>query len=196
MRVFKLDGRIKGMDVVLASASPRRKRLLARAVRNFSVAPAHIDESMRRNESFPRACTRLAQAKARAVARARPRAVVIGADTIAYRGKKIYRKTNSAALARRILMELSGKTHYAITGVAVLRPGGACVKYSVRAAVKMKKLTPKMLEWYMNSGEWKGRAGSYDVSGKGKKLVEKVTGEKETVVGLPMKKLKLLLKKK
>ncbi len=184
------------MQTILASASPRRKRLLARAVRRFSVAPAHIDEKMKRGETFSRACVRLAEAKARAVAKAHPRAVVIGADTIAYRGKRIYRKTDSARLARAILLELSGKTHYVITGVAVLRPGGKCVKYSVRAAVKMKKITPRALEWYMKSGEWKGRAGSYDISGKGRKLVLSVRGEKETVVGLPMKKLKLILKKK
>ena len=60
------------------------------------------------------------------------------------------------------MQELSGKTHYVITGVAVLFAGGKCVEYSVRAAVKMKKLTPRALEWYMESGEWKGRAGSYD----------------------------------
>jgi len=183
------------MDVILASASPRRERLLARAVRSFSVAPAHIDEGMRRGETFARACVRLAEAKARSVARKNKGALVIGADTIAYRGKKIYRKTDSAREARRILLELSGKTHYVITGVAVVRPDGKCAKHFVRAAVKMKNLTPKMLEWYMASGEWKGRAGSYDVSGKGRKLVASVKGEKETVVGLPLKKLTLILRK-
>ena len=183
------------MKIVLASASPRREKLLARIVRNFTVAPAHINEDMRRGETFSHACVRLAEAKARAVARKQPGAVVIGADTIAYMGKKIYRKTDSAREARAILQELSGKTHYVITGVAVVRPGGKCVKYSVRAAVKMKKLEGKLLENYMKSGEWKGRAGSYDVSGKGAKLVARVKGEKETVVGLPLRKLKLILRK-
>ena len=184
------------MHLILASGSPRRKRLLRKIVRAFAVQPANINERLARGESFSRACMRIAEAKARSVARKRPSAVVIGADTIAYRGKKIYRKTDSERTAHAILLELSGKTHYVITGVAIVRPGGKCVKYAVRAEVLMKKLTPKLLEWYMDSGEWKGRAGSYDVSGKGKRLVARVTGEKETVVGLPMKKLKLLLKKK
>jgi len=183
------------MDVLLASASPRRKRLLARVVRKFSVVPAHIGERMRHGEGFSRACIRLARAKARAVAKKRPGAIVIGVDTVAYFGKMNCRKTGNAARARAVLRALSGKTHTVATGVCVLFPGGREVSYVERARVKMRQLTPELLEWYMESGEWKGRAGSYDVSGKGKRLVEKITGEKETVVGLPLLRLKLILKK-
>jgi len=188
-------GRRKPAALILASASPRRARLLSGLVRNFSVAPARIGERMGRGEPFARACVRLARAKALAVARGHPGAIVIGADTIAYRGGKIYRKTSSVRAARAILQELSGKTHHVITGVAVVRPGGKCVEYSAGAAVEMKRLDGKLLGWYMKTGEWKGRAGSYDVSGKGAKLVARVRGEKETVVGLPLKKLKLILRK-
>jgi len=183
------------MDVVLASASPRRKRLLARVLRRFSVVPAHIDERMGRGEGFPYACRRLARAKARAVAKKRPRATVIGVDTVAYFGKMNCRKTGNAARARATLRALSGRAHTVATGVCVVFPDGREVSYVERARVRMKKLTPKLLEWYMKTGEWKGRAGSYDVSGKGKRLVEKITGEKETVVGLPLLRLKLILKK-
>ena len=183
------------MKIILASASPRRERLLARLARNFSVAPAHINESVRHGESFLRACVRLAEAKARNVSCKRQGAIVIGADTIAYQGKRIYRKTGSRRAARAILQELSGIAHYVITGVAVVYPDGKCVKYAVRAKVSMKKLAPNALECYLKGGEWKGRAGSYDVSGKGKGLVEKITGEKETVIGLPLKRLRLILGK-
>jgi len=183
------------MDVVLASASPRRKRLLARVVRKFSVVPAHIDERMRRGESFSRACIRLARAKARAVARKCPGALVVGVDTVAYLGNMNCRKTDDAKRARATLRALSGKTHTVATGVCVVFPDGREVSYVERARVRMRRLTPELLEWYMKTGEWKGRAGSYDVSGKGKKLVEKITGEKETVIGLPLLRLKLILKK-
>ena len=182
------------MRFILASGSPRRKRLLRKIVHAFTVCPADVNEHLKSGEGFARACVRLAEAKARKVARENKDAIVIGSDTIAYREKRIYRKTESARLARRILLELSGKTHYVSTGVAVIFPSGKCVKYSVRAAVKMRKLTPALLEGHMKSGEWMGRAGSYDVSGKGRKLVEKITGEKETVVGLPLKKLRLILR--
>jgi septum formation protein len=182
------------MKTILASASPRRERLLRKLVSRFSVEPAHIDERLRRGESFARACVRLAAAKARAVAAKNPRAIVVGADTIAYLGKKIYRKTDDARVARKILLELSGKAHYVITGVAVIFPDGECVKYPVRASVRMKKLNEKTLARYLKSGEWKGRAGSYDVSGKGRALVERVRGEKETVAGLPINGLRKVLR--
>jgi len=184
------------MDIILASASPRRKRLLARVARKFSVAPARIDEKVRRGENFPHACKRLAQEKARAAAAKNPRALVIGADTAAYLGKMNCRKTGSKAAARRILLALSGKTHIVATGVCIVFPDGKEIAYCEKAKVKMRKLEGKLLEGYLKSGEWKGRAGSYDVSGKGKRLVARVAGEKETVVGLPLRKLKLILGKR
>jgi len=181
--------------IILASASPRRKRLLGKIVRTFEICPARTSERLKKGEGFSRACVRLAEAKAHSVSRKRPRALVIGADTIAYRGKKIYRKTDSARTARAILLELSGKTHTVATGVAVVFPDGRCVKYAVKANVRMKRLDEAMLGWYLKSNEWQGRAGCYDVSGKGERLVARVKGEKETVVGLPIRKLALILRK-
>ena len=181
------------MKIVLASASPRRRRLLAKVVKKFSVRAASINERIRTGESFSSACVRLAEAKAAKVAATEKGAVVIGADTIAYRGKKVYRKTENWQAAGKILRELSEKMHFVITGVAVLFPDGRLVKYSVKASVKMKKLNAKMIEGYLKTGEWRGRAGSYDVSGKGKWLVASVRGEKETVVGLPLKRLRAVL---
>ena len=183
------------MQIILASASPRRERLLARAVRKFSVVPAHIDERIRRGETFSRACVRLARGKARAVARSRKGAVVVGVDTVAYLGRMNCRKTDSETAARKILLLLSGKMHVVATGVCVIFPDGREIAYCEKARVKMKRLTPVLLDWYMKTGEWKGRAGSYDVSGKGARLVEKIAGEKETVVGLPLERLRLILRK-
>lgn len=183
------------MDVVLASSSPRRKRLLKRVVKKFSVSAADVGEKVGKGEGFSKAAARLAEKKARAVAKHAKGEVVIGADTIAYRGKTIFRKTADAKVAKRILLSLSGKTHFVVTGVCVLFPGGKAMKYAVKAAVRMKKLEGKLLENYVKSGEWKGRAGCYDVSGRGAKLVASVRGEKETVVGLPLRRLKKILGK-
>ena len=123
------------MKILLASSSERRRRLLRRIVRKFSVKEARINERMLPGESFSSAAVRLAELKARKVASREKDAVVIGADTIAYRGKRIYRKTGSKKSARRILAELSGKTHYAVTGVAVLFPDGRMEKYAVKKPV-------------------------------------------------------------
>jgi len=75
----------------------------------------------------------------------------------------------------------------------VIFPGRKAVVYSEKAEVRMKRLDGGLLESYLESNEWKGRAGSYDVSGKGARLVARIKGEKETVVGLPLKKLGGLL---
>jgi len=183
------------MKIILASASPRREKILRKLVGNVLVKPAHIDEKIRAGEGFVRACVRLAKAKAECISDAVPLSLVIGADTIAYKGRKIYRKTDDERAARKILRELSGKTHYVITGVAIAYPSREGVCYYERSSVKMKKLSADEIELYLKAGDWQGRAGCYDISGKGAALVEKVIGEKETVIGLPIKKLKGLLRK-
>lgn len=177
--------------IVLASASPRRRRLLGKIVRKFSVRIAKIEERIHAGEDFEKAAMRLALLKARAAVDGK--SIVIGADTIACLGKKNFRKTDDEKKARRILAFLLGKTHFVITGVCVLFPNGRRVEYSVKAAVKMKKFSEKELASYLHSGEWKGRAGCYDISGKGRKLVQSVRGERETVIGLPLKRLRKVL---
>jgi len=154
---------------------------------------AKIVERILPGEPFASAAVRLAEMKARKVAGTESGAIVIGADTIAYLGRRIFRKTENEREARKILSFLSGKTHHVVTGVCVLFPDAACVKYSVGAAVRMKRLEAKTINGYLKTGEWGGRAGSYDVSGKGSKLVECVRGERETVAGLPLRRLRPLL---
>ncbi|MEM2138396.1 MAG: Maf family protein [Candidatus Anstonellaceae archaeon] len=181
------------MGFVLASASPRRKRLLKKIVRKFSVKIPEVDERIRSKESFLHAAARLAELKAKKIAEQSEKDIVIGADTIAYHGKRYFRKTNDVKAARRVLRFLSGKTHDVVTGVAVVFPDGKCANYCERAKVRMKRLGDEEIAGYLKSGEWKGRAGCYDVSGKGRKLVAELKGERETVVGLPLEKLKKIL---
>lgn len=181
------------MGIVLASGSERRRKLLGRIAPKFEVKAADVSERLFASESFSSAAMRLAKAKARKVAEKRKDATVIGADTIAYMGKRVYRKTENETAARKILLELSGRAHAVATGVAVLFPDGRCVGYSVKASVKMKELDAKTIDGYLKTGEWKGRAGCYDYSGRGRRLVAGVRGEKETVVGLPLRKLRKLL---
>lgn len=188
---------LKGcMEIVLASASGRRRKLLSRLVRRFQVAPADVDERIGKREGFRAACVRLAVAKARKAAERHRGALVIGADTIAYLGKRNCRKTSDRRVAGGILCGLSGKTHSVVTGVAVLYPGGRMAKYSVFSRVKIKKLDGEAIARYLKTSDWKGRAGSYDASGKHAKLVVAgIKGEKENVAGLPLRRLRKILKK-
>lgn len=184
------------MEIVLASASERRKKLLSRLVRRFRVAPADVDERIGKNESFRVACMRLATAKARKAAARHRGALVIGADTIAYLGKRNCRKTDDRCVAAGILRELSGKTHSVVTGIAVLYPKGQMAKYSVFSLVKMKRIGEKTIAKYLKTSDWKGRAGSYDASGKHAKLVVAgIQGEKENVAGLPLCRLRKIIKR-
>jgi len=172
----------------------RRKRILRRLVADFSVAPANVDERLRRGESFRAACVRLADVKARKAAEKRPNALVVGADTIAYLEKKNCRKTKSRRVAASILRTLSGKWHSVLTGVAIVFPSGKAVKYSVLSRVKMKRLDAGKIAGYLKTDDWRGRAGSYDASGKHAKMViEKIVGERENVVGLPVRRLRKIL---
>ncbi len=182
----------KAGGIILASSSPRRKRLLKKIAGKITVMRADVNERILSSESFPSAAKRLARAKAAAVAKKamRAKAIVIGADTIAYFGKTIFRKTKSRGNAERILRALSGKTHTVVTGVAIVFSSGREVTYAVSARVKMKKTDALTLERYLKSVEWRGRAGCYDISGNGGRLVERVVGEKETVAGLPLKRLR------
>ncbi len=182
------------MRVILASASPRRARLLRKIAGRFGVEPASVCERIGRGEAYVAAAKRLAGEKARKVALANPCCTVIGADTIAYLGKRNIRKTNSLQAAKRALSFLSGKTHSVATGVAVVFPSGKTVSYAVKADVRMKRLDGKTIDGYLRTGEWKGRAGCYDVSGIGGKLVAKIRGERKAVVGLPLARLAKLIR--
>lgn len=181
------------MQIVLASSSERRKRLLTSLGVRFLVEKTSAKEAIYSGESFPSAAMRLAEKKASVAAKKRKNSLIIAADTIAYFGKTAFRKAKSRKEAQKTLAFLSGKKHFVVTGVCVIFPGGKKVKYCEKAQVKMKKLGKKEIEAYLDSNEWKERAGCYDISGKGKGLVEKIIGEKETVIGLPLLRLKKIL---
>lgn len=181
------------MNVILASESARRKYLLRKICRRFRVIPAKTKETVGKNENPAEAAERLARLKAFKVASKHKDSLVVAADTIAYFGKKIFGKTQTIKKAKTTLSFLSGKVHRVSTGVAIVFPSGKAISYTVTAKVKMKKLGEELIKRYIQSGEWKDRAGCYDISGLGKCLIEKVWGEREAVVGLPLKRLKIIL---
>lgn len=183
------------MKVILASSSPSRKKLLSQIIKNFEIKPANIKEKIMHNENFVSACKRLAYDKARSIHYKNPQSIVIGADTIAYRGKKMYEKTDNEKTAIKNLMELSGKTHTVATGVAVLFPNGKKIIYHAKAKLKMKKMKESQIKKYIKSGKWKGKAGSYDISDESREFFSEIRGEKSAVIGLPLRRLKKILKK-
>ncbi len=168
----------------LASSSPRRRDLLGALNVAFDVAPADVDEAPLPGESPSDLARRLSKAKAAAV----DGDLVIGADTVVAAGQNSLGKPSDSAEARMMLKRLAAeprRRHTVCTGVAV-RMGDRIVTEVAQAAVYMGSLTDELVEWYLRSGEWEGKAGGYALQGQGGRLVERIDGHPQTVIGLPV----------
>ena len=177
-----------GNELILASASPRRREMLGRVGLEFAIEPAEVDESLLPGEEAGQAAQRLAGLKASAVAARRPGCWVLAADTLVARGSHILGKPRDEAEARSMLETLSGATHLVVTGFCLAgketrRSGLAQTKVSFR------ELTPSEIKAYVASGEPFGKAGAYAIQGRGAALVKEVAGSYTNVVGLPLAKV-------
>jgi len=168
-------------EIVLASASPRRRKLMEEAGYRFRVAPSAADETIPPGMPPEVAAVALAQRKARAV----DGPLVLAADTIVALGSEIIGKPADAADAQRILARLSGRAHRVVTGVAVRRGGQACSGFA-ETTVRFRRLDPKEIEAYVATGEPLDKAGAYAIQGGALAFVEDVDGPRDNVVGLPM----------
>lgn len=169
----------------LASASPRRRELLAR----IGIAPARIleteiDETPRTGELPRQLAARLAEAKARAAASAE--ALVLAADTVVGLGRRILGKPADAEEARRFLALLSGRRHQVHTGVALVLPDGAIRRRLVTTTLAFQRLTDQQIAAYIETGEWRGKAGGYAIQGRAEMFVRFLSGSHSNVVGLPL----------
>lgn len=190
--------------MVLASASPRRHRLLAEAGVRFEIEPADVDESIDASLAAADVAEDLARRKALEVARRRLEAglteplAIVGSDTIVVLGadgaaeRRFLEKAEDAVEARRMLEALSGTRHRVITGVAVARIGPGDSELEVVAGhettfVTMRELSPAEISAYIASGEWEGKAGSYAIQETADRFVSGLEGGGfDNVVGLPV----------
>ena len=168
---------------MLASASPQRRAILERLGVPFSVRPARVGELTRGDPA--RLAAQNALRKARAASRAGAAEAVIGCDTIVCLHGVIYGKPAHERAARATLQALSGATHEVLSGVVVLVAGEERSAVA-RTAVTFRALDDGLLDWYLATSEWRGRAGGYAIQGAGAALVRGVRGEYENVVGLPL----------
>lgn len=173
------------MALVLASRSPRRIELLERAGLQLTVDPADIDESPRATESAEEYVARIATDKLRAVASRHPGMDVIAADTTVALDGDILGQPIDDDDARRMLGALSGRTHQVHTAVAAV-VNGEVRTVSVTSAVTFATLTAARIEWYVGTGEPRGKAGAYGIQGCGIALVARVDGSLTNVIGLPV----------
>jgi len=172
---------------VLASASPRRAELLARAGLRPAVIPADVDESVLPGESPQQMVERLSLAKARAVLAGLTGAhLVLAADTIVVRDDVILGKPADEAEARSMLRSLSGREHQVKTGFALVRDDGRQIVCTVSTDVVFRALSEEVIQRYVATGEPMGKAGSYGIQGVAAMLVERISGSYTNVVGLPL----------
>jgi septum formation protein len=188
------------MRLILASASPRRRELLAQAGYEFEVRPAHVNEDLHPGEDPVAYVTRLAREKAEAVLRlagAEPQPesapsgdlAVLGADTTVTLDNHILAKPEDEADARRMLGILSGRTHRVITGVAVATGAGSQARCQVAAevtAVRFLTLSAEEIAAYVATGEPMDKAGAYAIQGRAARWIPRIEGDYFNVVGLPL----------
>ncbi|MCP1167532.1 Maf family protein [Limimaricola litoreus] len=174
-----------GLRLILGSASPRRRDLLAQiGLKPDDVRPPDIDETPHRGE-LPRAyARRIAEQKSRAVALDEGE-VLLCADTTVALGRRIMGKPVDAAEAARFLHLLSGRRHTVITAVAVRR-GDRIWAREVETAVRMKRLSNPEVNAYLATGDWQGKAGGYAIQGPAGAFIPWINGSFTGVVGLPL----------
>lgn len=180
------------LRLILGSASPRRKELLAQiGLVPDAVLPPDIDEDPRPRELPRPYCARIALEKVLAV-EAGPDDVVICADTTVALGRRILGKPANAGEAAAFLTLLGGRRHEVITAVAVRRGERILTRESV-SAVKMKRLSDAELNGYLASGDWQGKAGGYGIQGLAGALIPWIQGSFTGIMGLPVAETAVLL---
>jgi len=175
---------------VLASASPARAALLRQIGLRFEVLPSRIREDDIDSEGPVDKVVSLSQAKAHHVAESLTDKVIIAADTVVVLEEEILGKPENEDEAFEMLSLLSGCWHHVVTGVTVLDTytGAGCTSHEV-TGVRMKELSPRAIEAYVESGEPLGKAGAYAIQGRGGGFIESIEGCYFNVVGLPLPKL-------
>jgi septum formation protein len=179
--------------LILASASPRRARILESLGLRFDVRPADADETVLPGESPIAMVKRLARVKA-SVPKARPNQCVLAADTVVVLGSRMLGKPRDRAEARSMLRALSGRTHVVATGVTV-RFSGGLITVVDRTRVKFRPMSEAEIERYVRTGEPLDKAGAYHVEGGGAAFIEAIHGSPSNVAGLSITTARRLLKR-
>ena len=183
-----ISSELMDYDVILASASPRRKELLSLMCENFRVIPSDCDEKIPEDVTPELAPEYLSGIKCRCIASVYDLSVVIGCDTVVICDGEVLGKPVDEADAIRMLKMLSGKTHHVVTGVTLGR-GCRYSSFSVDTAVTFRELSDQEIKAYVKSGEPMDKAGAYGIQGRFAAYIKGIDGDYANVVGLPVGRL-------
>jgi len=180
--------------LILASASPRRRELLAQIYPEFEIVPAEVEEHEDPTTAPRVMVAHNAELKAAWVAARYPDAFVLGADTTVFIGNRVLNKPADAAEARAMLRELSGRTHTVFTGLVLKRAAGDLeLRDEVTSEVTFKLLSEALIEAYLAKVHTLDKAGGYSIQEHGEMIVASRTGSLSNVIGLPLEETKQLL---
>lgn len=183
-------------ELILASGSAARRRVLDAAGVAFRVVPADIDEDAHRRAleqhdphgGPPRVASVLARLKAEEVSRRHPKALVIGADQVLALGREVVTKAPDLAAARLCLERLGGRTHQLHAAVSLARGGAQVWAHLETASLTMRTLSATFLDDYLDRAGVGicASVGAYEIEGLGLQLFERIDGDVFTILGLPM----------
>ena len=174
-------------ELVLASASPRRRALLSAVGVPFRAVVSGAPERARPGEAPPQLVQRLALEKAQRVREGQPGArLVLGADTVVALGAESIGKPRDTAHAAQLLGRLLGRTHSVWSGVALLGPGAQAQHFAVESRVSLRAASEAEVRAYLATGESLDKAGAYALQGEGVRFVSALRGSRTNVVGLPL----------
>jgi len=176
--------------IVLASSSPRRKKMLEEIGLKFIVFPSNYEEIINEKLAPSKLAERLSLEKAKTVSEKFKHSIIIGADTFIVCNGKILGKPKNGKDARKMLKFLSGKCHSFITGFTII-DGNNVITKSQETKVWMKNISDQAINSYIKAEEPFDKAGAYAIQGNAKKFIEKIEGDLSNAIGLP---LNLLLK--
>lgn len=185
---------IRAQRLILASASPRRRDLLAQiGLTPDAIDPPTVDESPMIREDPEALARRLAREKAEAVAQRHPGAFVLAADTVVALGRRVLGKPTDEREAAAFLRLLSGRRHRVVGAICVVGPDRRPHDRVVVTAVRFKRLGEREIMRYLSSGEWRDKAGGYAIQGRAEAFVAWIRGSYSNVVGLPLHETTTLL---
>jgi len=175
------------ITIILASASPRRLELLKQiGVIPDNILPADIDETPLDKE-LPSAYTkRIAAAKALEIYKENKNSIIISADTTVAVGRRILSKAEDSQTAIKFLKLLSGRRHKVLTALSIIRPNGNQRTKVISSVVQFKRLSNLEIKEYIDSNEWKDKAGGYAIQGRAAALIKFISGSYSNIVGLPL----------
>ncbi|HXB58431.1 MAG TPA: Maf family protein [Candidatus Acidoferrales bacterium] len=181
---------VKLPPFILASASPRRAGLVRQLKLDFEIVPSDAKEVFDDNLSPLELCQLNAHRKARAVAKKHPDALVMGADTLVFLDHKIFGKPADAAEAKKMLLQLQGRTHQVVTGVSLIHLRTHQEKiFGVSTDVLFRSLTPEQIDDYLAKINPLDKAGAYAIQENGEMIVSEISGSFSNVVGLPVERV-------